>query len=30
MLRKLAAEQRKEMARKAAKALWDEKWREEP
>jgi hypothetical protein len=30
MLRKLAAKQRKDIARKAAKALWDEKWREEP
>jgi hypothetical protein len=29
MLRKLATEQRKEIARKAAKARWDEKWREE-
>jgi hypothetical protein len=30
MSRKLAAEQRKEIARKAAKAPWDEKRREEP
>jgi hypothetical protein len=30
MLRKLAAKQRRDIARKAAKALWDEKWREEP
>jgi hypothetical protein len=30
MLRELATEQRKEIARKAAKALWDEKRREEP
>jgi hypothetical protein len=30
MLRKLATERRKEIARKAAKARWDEKWREEP
>ena len=30
MLRKMAAERRKEIARKAAKALRDEKWREEP
>jgi hypothetical protein len=30
MLQKLATEQRKEIARKAAKARWDEKWREEP
>ncbi len=30
MLRKLTTEQRKEIARKAAKARWDEKRREEP
>ena len=30
MLGKLAAEQRKEIACKAAKARWDEKRREEP
>jgi hypothetical protein len=30
MLRKLAGEQREEIARKAAKARWDEKRREEP
>ena len=30
MLRKLATERRKEIARKAAKARWYEKWREEP
>jgi hypothetical protein len=30
MLQKLATEQRKEIARKAAKARWDEKWGEEP
>jgi chaperonin GroEL (HSP60 family) len=30
MLRKLAGEQRKKIARKVAKARWDEKRREEP
>jgi hypothetical protein len=30
MLRKLAAERRKEIARRAAKAGWDKKRREEP
>jgi hypothetical protein len=30
MLGKLAGKQRKEIARKAVKARWDEKWREEP
>jgi hypothetical protein len=30
MLGKLAGKQRKEIARKAAKARWDEKRREEP